>query len=159
MADEIERKFQTSFDKLPPEVLKWPSAEILQGYITRESGGNEVRLRKKGSQYFLTVKSGSGISRKEYETEITAEQFETLWPAANRASLEKKRFTGAIDGQRIELDRYSGGLEGLVIVEVEFPDLASAQSFEPPEWFGLERTDDQRFRNKNLVGQTFSELA
>ena len=46
-----------------------------------------------------------------------------------------------------ELDIFSGDLEGLVILEVEFPSVGDAVAFEPPAWFGKEVTNDPAYHN------------
>lgn len=45
---EIERKFMV--DKLPESIDKFPSKEILQGYLAITRDGTEVRIRKRGSK-------------------------------------------------------------------------------------------------------------
>src|SRR5439155_12877177 len=40
----------------------------------------------------------------------------------------------------IEIDVYRGKHSGLVVAEVEFPDLATCREFKPPRWFGREVT-------------------
>ncbi len=76
---EVERKW------LVPEpaadALAAPSERIEQGYLTIGADGAETRVRRRGERCFLTVKSGSGMSRSEREIELRAEQFEALWPA------------------------------------------------------------------------------
>ncbi|MBP1755259.1 MAG: hypothetical protein H6Q59_1657, partial [Firmicutes bacterium] len=54
------------------------------------------------------------------------------------------------DGLTAELDLFEEILQGLIIVEVEFPDLQSADDFCPPEWFGLDLSSDRRFTNYHL---------
>jgi CYTH domain-containing protein len=55
------------------------------------------------------------------------------------------------DGTGVDLDRYHGTLAGLVTVEVEFPDVASAESFAPPAWFGTEVTGRPEWSNAALA--------
>ena len=50
-----------------------------------------------------------------------------------------------------EVDIYAGPLAGLVVAEVEFPDLAAALCFQAPAWFGREVTEDSAFRNAALA--------
>jgi CYTH domain-containing protein len=52
-----------------------------------------------------------------------------------------------------EIDLYLGALARLMILEVEFPDMASAEAFVIPDVMGeaLEVTHDKRYRNKNLA--------
>lgn len=148
-ATEIERKFLVATCPALDEVT---SEAVRQGYVTGAHDSVEVRLRQKGGAYFLTVKSGGTVQRAEYETAITAEQFETLWPATAGSRIEKTRYTGALpDGLMFELDIFCGALAPLMLVEVEFPTLDAASAFTPPDWFGVDVTSDKRFKNKALA--------
>ena len=51
---------------------------------------------------------------------------------------------------RREGEAYQAELPGLLLVEVEFPDEASARAFTPPAWFGREVTGDPRYQNSSL---------
>ncbi|MCI0495163.1 CYTH domain-containing protein [candidate division KSB1 bacterium] len=149
MAHEIERKFLVK--KLPEDLNQYPSTVILQGYLAITSDGTEVRLRKKGSRYFQTVKSGSGLLRGEVEIELSQGQFEKLWLMTEGKRIEKIRYEIAYSGTTIELDVFSGMLQGLVVAEVEFVSIKQANLFIPPSWFGIEVTEDERYKNRNLA--------
>lgn len=147
--NEIERKFLVIRERMPLPVT---GMEIMQGYVAIEPEGAEVRLREKGDKILLTVKSSGSMTRAEAETEITREQFDTLWPFTLGRRIEKMRYDIPLGGGlTCELDIFSGGLRGLVMAEVEFTDEDSAKAFQPPEWFGEEVTDDKRYKNKNLA--------
>jgi CYTH domain-containing protein len=147
---EVERKWIV--EKVPQEALSAPFTEIDQGYLTVGSGGAETRVRRRDDDFTLTVKSGSGLSRAEHETEISREQFEALWPATEGSRIRKRRHTlPASGGLEIELDVYGGSLEGLIVAEVEFGDPWAAESFEVPIWFGREVTDDSAYKNQRLA--------
>ena len=148
MHNEIERKFL--IPDPPPELEKHPLREILQGYIAI-TDDSEVRIRKKGEEYFLTVKTGEGLIRKETEIPISREQFEALWPLTENLRIEKKRYEIKYGKFLIELDLYSGLHSNLIVAEVEFQSEDESNSFIAPGWFGLEITDDERFKNKNLA--------
>ena len=81
--------------RCPPEALAAPGERIEQGYLTIGSDGAETRVRRRGERCTLTVKSGSGLVRSEHEVELTAEQFEALWPATEGARVEKVRHAPA----------------------------------------------------------------
>jgi CYTH domain-containing protein len=51
----------------------------------------------------------------------------------------------------IEVDVYSGELEGLVVAEVEFESEAQGDGFQPPDWVGRELTGDRAFENERLA--------
>jgi adenylate cyclase len=145
---EIERKFLVR--DLPTEVRGGRRPEhIRQGYLTLEPV--EVRIRSRaGRPHELTVKSGGGLSRAEVNIQLTADQFEELWPLVER-SIEKERTPLELGDLTVEVDVYGGRLEGLVVAEVEFGTEPEALAFRPPAWFGTEVTNDARFRNAALA--------
>jgi len=144
---EIERKFLVP--ELPAEVLTRAATRLRQGYLSIEPAEVRVRSRDDGTHQ-LTVKSAGGLTRTEVELALTPEQFEALWPLAQR-SVQKSRTLYEVDGWPAEIDVYTGKLAGLVVVEIEFPSEADANAFTPPSWFGTEVTDDPRYRNAALA--------
>ncbi len=143
---EIERKF--SVKHLPEGLENYTQHHITQGYISIGNDGKEIRLRGKDDEFFLTVKSGGGLVRSEYEIKITREQFQDLWPATEGKRLEKTRY---IIPDNIELDIYQGDLEGLITAEVEFKSEKDSEAFVPPDWFDEELTYDKKYKNQSLV--------
>jgi CYTH domain-containing protein len=146
---EIERKFLVL--EVPVNIESYPFEEISQGYLSVSDDGIEVRLRKMGQAYFLTVKSGKGIKRQEIETELNKEQFDILWPKTEGKRVEKRRVNISTENVIIELDIYHGNLESLKTAEVEFKAQEEADAFKPLSWFGKEITLDERYKNKNLA--------
>ena len=147
---EIERKFLVR--ELPADLDQSRSTWIEQGYIAIADDGTEVRVRRRDGAAVLTVKSGSGRSRFEEEIALDPERFARMWPITEGRRLEKTRhLIPTKTGVTIELDVYSGVLTGLTIAEVEFGSGEAADAFEPPEWFGVEVTDDPRFKNQRLA--------
>jgi adenylate cyclase len=147
---EVERRWLVQ--EAAPEALAAPAERIDQGYLTVGSDGAETRVRRRGGRCVLTVKSGSGMVRREHEVDLTVAQFDALWPVTDGARVEKVRYalpTG--DGRLIELDVYDGTLAGLMIAEVEFDDPWGAEAFVVPYWFGREVTADSAYRNQNLA--------
>jgi CYTH domain-containing protein len=145
---EIERKFLV---KAMPDLSHAQKTYLNQGYITHLNDSVEVRLRQRDEQYFLTVKSGSGMVRNEYEILIDQQQFETLWPETEGRRIEKHRWTGQLNEHTFELDIFMGDLESLVLVEVEFSSAEQADNFTPTDWFGREVTADKQYKNKSLA--------
>lgn len=147
---EIERKWL--IDEPPAEALAAPGDQIDQGYLAVTEDGTEVRLRRRGERCYLTVKSAGGLVRGEREVEISADQFEALWPATEGCRVEKvRRVLDGGDGARIELDVYAGALSGLIVAEVEFADDDAAAGFNSPGWFGREVTGHAAYKNQRLA--------
>jgi CYTH domain-containing protein len=147
---EIERKFLVAE---PPEDLeRWPSSAIEQGYLAISDDAPEVRVRRRGGTSYLTVKSGGGRVRVEEEMEIDDGRFERLWPLTEGRRIEKTRYEiPAGDGLTIELDVYTGDLDGLVTAEVEFDSEEAADAFTAPGWLGEDITEDKRYKNQRLA--------
>jgi CYTH domain-containing protein len=149
MPAEIERKFVVTDP--PPEALGSPAEEIDQGYLVSD-GETEIRLRRRAGKHYITVKKGHGEVREETEVEITPEQFDQLWSQTEGWRVEKRRHLIPLgDGLTAEMDVYSGGLEGLVTVEVEFGSREASAGFDPPAWFGNEVTGDVRYSNQQMA--------
>jgi adenylate cyclase len=146
---EIERKFLVR--KLPGDLSNHPHADISQGYLVSMDDGLQVRLRKRGEKYSLTYKRGIGNVREEREVELTAEQFNTLWPATEGKRLVKTRYEIPFGGHVVEIDVYHERHEGLVVAEVEFDEEDAAKNFQPPAWLGDDVTGDPRYSNQLLA--------
>ena len=146
---EIERKFLIK--RLPLEILRSRHFRIAQGYLANERGGRHVRLRKKRNTASLTFKVGRGFAREEREIRLSAAQFAMLWRATRGRRLHKTRYEIPWKRLKIEIDIYHGRNHGLVVAEVEFPNLASRRKFKPPRWFGREITGEKRYSNVRLA--------
>jgi adenylate cyclase len=148
---EIERKFLVT-GELPDDLDRYPSEEISQGYVAVADDGTEVRVRARGGDYTLTVKSGPSRTRVEEEIEIDERRFESLWELTADRRIEKRRYlVPAGDRLSIELDVYTGELDGLVTAEIEFDSEGQAEAFEPPPWIGSDVTGDAGYSNQSLA--------
>ncbi len=154
---EIERKFLVTG---PPDLEGTDRVELQQGYLALadEDGGAEVRLRRKDDELLLTVKAGTGRTRVEEEIALEREPFESLWPLTAGRRVTKTRHLIPYGELEIELDVYSGGLKGLIVAEVEFPDEAKADAFEAPGWFGVEVTGNTDYLNETLATKGLARL-
>ena len=143
---EIERKFLIN---TPPDDLEqYKQAEIEQAYISVEP---TIRLRKQNNDYYLTIKQKGFMAREEMEITITKEQFTRLWDKIETGIIRKTRFFIPLHEKTAELDVYRGVLQGLITVEVEFNSIDQANSFNPPNWFGREVTNNPKYSNSALA--------
>jgi CYTH domain-containing protein len=146
---EVERKFLLSD---APDLEGTEADEIEQGYLAIGADG-EVRVRRKGKDLVITAKRGEGISRQEAEIGVDRDRFDELWPLTEGRRLRKRRHVIPHDGLRIEVDVYEGGLQGLIVAEIEFPSEEAAREFDPPAWLGKEVTGDHRYLNETLASE------
>lgn len=151
---EIERKY--AILHIPGDLATYSIKQIEQGYLCHNP---VVRIRKSNEDYILTYKSRDGIDkskqaaivRHEVELPLTEKAYETLRGKTEGNIVYKTRYMIPLqDGRIAELDVFEGVLKGLVFVEVEFPDINSAEKFIPPDWFGEELSQDSRFSNYYL---------
>jgi adenylate cyclase len=150
VAIEIERKFLVR--ALPTADVLGAGELLRQGYLAEE-GDAAVRIRITDRAATLTVKAGHGLSRTEVELPISREQADALWPHTKGRRIEKTRHRVDLgDGSlTAEVDVYAGDLAGLNTVEVEFDDSARATAFVPPDWFGVDVTDEAGWTNAALA--------
>jgi CYTH domain-containing protein len=145
---EIERKFLV--DRLPGGLGEGDRIE--QGYLAIGDDGVEVRVRRRGADTTLTIKSGPGMTRTEVELDVDAERFEALWPLTEGRRVNKTRHLIPLGGDvTVELDVYSGAHDGLLTAEIEFPSEEASEAFDPPAWLGREVTGDGDYANQALA--------
>lgn len=145
---EIERKFLvTSTDFMQQSHAQH---RIAQGYLN-SSPERTVRVRIKDDKGFLTVKGKSnatGTSRFEWEKEIAFTEAERLLLLCEKGVIEKTRYHVNIGEHLFEVDVFYGENEGLIVAEIELSE--ENESFEKPDWLGLEVTNDERYYNAYL---------
>lgn len=112
---EIERRFLVEKITSPETLSGLRKDTIVQGYLGT-TPGKTMRVRiKNNEQAILTVKNGSGICRKEYETDAVDLEMGMAALDACTFILQKTRYT--FEGW--ELDIFEGPLKGLVLLERE----------------------------------------
>ena len=143
---EIERKFKIK--SLPENLDQYKSCTIEQAYVCTKP---VIRVRKQDDDYILTYKGGGMMARAEYNLPLGEEGYNHMLEKADGNVITKTRYFISInDGLTAELDVFEGMFDGLVFVEVEFDSLDAATTFEPPEWFGEDVTNDRRYHNSYL---------
>ena len=143
---EIERKFLVR--TMPEDLEQYQSHLIEQAYLCTNP---VVRIRRQDDEYILTWKGKGMMAREEYNLPLTREGYEHMLPKADGNIITKKRYLIPLaDGLKAELDIFERKFQGLIIVEVEFPDEQTANSFVPPLWFGKDVTYSSAYHNSVL---------
>ena len=143
---EIEKKYLTT--KIPFDINKFSKTEIEQCYISTDP---VIRIRKSDENYFLTFKGTGEISREEFETKITENQYKNLLKKSETKIISKTRYFIPIEnGLTAETDIYYGELKGLITTEVEFKTQTDCDLFVAPSWFGKDISSDNRYKNSSL---------
>ena len=152
---EIERKFLVKGDGYKQQA--YSHSHIQQGYIC-SSHGRTVRVRIRDERGYLTIKGPSengGLSRYEFEKEITLDEAEHLMQLCEPGIIDKTRWLVKSGSHTFEVDEFYGENEGLVMAEVELG--AEDEAYEKPDFIGQEVTGDRRYYNSHLRKNPFSK--
>lgn len=147
MSIEIERKYLVTGDYKATAHISYV---IKQGYLSKVPE-RTVRIRIRDHQAFLTIKgksSDNGLSRYEFEKEISLQEAEELLLLCEKGIIEKTRHIINFEGQTFEIDEFHGRLKGLIIAEIELEN--ENQNLTKPSWLGQEVTGDERYYNSFL---------
>ncbi|MGL4519893.1 MAG: CYTH domain-containing protein [Phocaeicola sp.] len=155
MGQEIERKFLVLNDSYKQQA--YAVSRIVQGYIC-QSDGNCVRVRVRDEKGYLTIKGASsedGLSRYEWEREITLAEAEELLKLCRGGVIDKMRYLVKSKNHLFEVDEFFGANEGLVMAEVEL--LTELDEVKIPLFIGKEVTGDVRYYNLFLMQKPYKE--
>jgi CYTH domain-containing protein len=145
---EIERKFLVSSQIFKTEAFN--KFRIIQGFLNTDKE-RTIRVRLKAEKGFLTIKglsSVNGLSRFEWEKEISKTDAEALFKLCEKGIIDKMRYEVKVGTHIFEVDEFFGDNEGLIIAEVE---LASEEEmYSKPDWLGEEVTGDIKYYNSQL---------
>ncbi len=155
---EIERKWLIENIKDNLNLEDYSSSEILQAYVSLDNNGNEVRVRQKDAEFFLTAKSSGSLVRQEFEISISKDDFDNFLKLSFSRVVNKTRYFIPCNNLIIELDIYKNNLSVLMTAEVEFDSELSSSEFTSPDWFGREVTEDKLFKNRNLATKGMPDL-
>lgn len=149
---EIERKFLVDLNKNPYNLATAKVLHIEQAYLCTAP---VVRIRKEDDNYYLTYKSKGNLdgdkwmlAHEEYNLPLTEDSYAHLRKKADGNIITKKRYVLPFENDLfIELDIFEGKFDGLVLAEIEFPDIETAESFTKPDWFTEDVTYDNKYHN------------
>lgn len=150
---EIERKFLVLSDDYQKEDHR--KTNIVQGFLNSHKE-RTVRIRLRENIGFITVKGESskdGLSRFEWEKEISKQEALSLLKLCEPGVINKIRYEININKHTFEIDEFLDDNAGLVIAEIELK--SENDVFETPEWLGEEVTGQVKYYNSELSKNPF----
>ena len=153
---EKERKFKVKSEKFIS--LSHKVINIKQGYLSKDNN-LAIRIRISDKNAYLCIKgptSRSGISRFEFEKEISLIEGGKLLKLSLPRIIFKKRYLIKYKKQLLEVDVFEGFLKGLILAEIELN--SESQKVNLPDWVGEEVTGVNSFYNSQLSKLTNSEV-
>ncbi len=115
------------------------------------SSVGSVRIRIRDNKGYLTIKGPSadgGLSRYEWEREISLQDAHDMMLLCEGSIIDKRRYLVPLGNHIIEVDEFYGDNEGLVMAEIELKSID--EEFSKPLFLGRELTGDSRFYNGSL---------
>lgn len=152
---EIERKFLVKTEEFKKS--SFAKNEIAQGYLNSDPE-RTVRIRIKGNQGYLTIKgkgNETGMSRLEWEKEISVDEAKMLLNLCESGVISKTRYEVPLGNHVYEVDVFFGENEGLIVAEIELQ--SEEEAFEKPDWLGEEVTNNEKYYNSYLSKNPFKK--
>lgn len=152
---EIERKFLVTSEAF--KEAAFAHNRIAQGYLCAVPE-RTVRIRIKGNTGFITIKgvsNASGLSRFEWEKEISLDEATELLKLCEEGTIDKTRYEVKVGQHIFEVDEFYAENEGLILAEIELK--SEDESFEKPNWLGKEVTNDTKYYNAYLSQHPFKK--
>ena len=157
---EFERKFRIKPERVNEVLgLAHYEDEIHQGYFM-EDDERCVRIRRQGTQFFLTFKVKTEAVGKAIEIEMPcAEDHAIVLRGLCRTGVHKRRHLVDAAGFLWEIDLFLDHNNGLVLAEVELTsDEESARlSASLPDWIAYEVTGQPEYFNTWLAANTLDK--
>jgi adenylate cyclase len=160
MPIEIERKFLLAGDDWRAAIER--SEPIAQGYLVGAQAQRDgtarasVRARLAGGQAWLNIKAATaGIARAEFDYPIPLADARAMLASLCDGVLEKTRHHVRVDGVLFEIDEFGGDNAGLIVAEVELPEVDAP--FPRPAWLGREVSALTRYYNVNLIAHPYRQ--
>ena len=151
---EIERKFLVKSDSFKEESLN--VTRIIQGFLNRDPE-RTVRVRIRNDKGILTVKglsSNDGLSRFEWEKNISKKDAKALLEFCEKGVIDKLRYEVKCGSHTFEIDEFFGDNKGLIIAEIELT--SENEEFYKPNWLGEEVTGQIQYYNSQLSKEPFN---
>jgi len=144
----IRRKFLLT--SAPSQMALARGVEIEQGYVVRERG-QELRVRREGSRYYLSARDRSGRAVTGQEIRITKGHFDKLWAFTIGQRITRIRHVMKYGRLRMKIDEFTGEHAPLRLAEIFFPDAAGSKSFKKPDFLGEEVTRREEYQTAEMA--------
>lgn len=159
---EIELAWLVKF--LPSDFKSHHFTVIRQAYLeTKDPKIKDIRVRDNDGVFTRTIKyfakdsAETGYCYEETQT-IPHEEFERTFLSCQK-KIKKTRYYYPLPQNLVaEVDIYDLNLKGLIVVEVEFPNIEAYKNFQIPEWFGKEVTDSLGIYPPHIANLTPKEV-
>ena len=147
--------------ELPVDLSASRSKEMLDIYVPSTSAHPVLRIRRQGDNFEITKKQpiseGDASHQLEETIPLTKEEYDELASIKGKR-VGKTRYFYKNGGTDFEIDVFTGGLEGLVLVDVEFTTLEEKKAFTMPPFCLAEVTQESFIAGGMLCGKVYADI-
>jgi adenylate cyclase len=159
---EAEKEVKYLLKTVPEGLEKCKSKKLVDIYIPRKEGHAAIRIRQQGDSFFITKKTPEivdGVKVLNEETiNIIGEDFNVFRSMKDAKILDKTRYYYPLGDNVVEIDVFSGKLNGLVLAEVEFSSIDALKAFEKPGFFLIDVTNQDFLAGGVLYKSSYAEI-
>lgn len=156
---ELERSFLPR--SLPAGLAQCEHVEVRDLYFPKSAEHPKLRVRKMDGKMEVTKKGptrGRDSSEMLEQTiPLTNEEYGALTKSEGK-ELVKTRYFYEHEGKVLEFGVFHGGLEGLVIIDVEFSSAGEKDSFRMPDFCLADVTQEKFAAGGMLCGKTYAQV-
>lgn len=147
---------------LPEGLNRSKGRTIVDTYFPADTSNPKLRIRQKGDKYTLTKKTqldpNDASAQAEENIDLTPEEYAAL-KAGQGKTVAKIRYEVSVGEYTAEVDIFTGDLEGLVLVEFEFPSKEARDTFTKPDFCGTDVTQEDFIAGGMLAGKTLADIS
>jgi len=147
---------------IPFNLENYPHKEFVDHYIPIESGHPKLRLRKRWNIYEITkktlVKEWDCSVQKEQTIDLSILEYNALAELPNK-SIHKTRYYVPYEWFTLEIDLFKDDLDGLILMDIEFPDSQIMNNFSIPDFCLADVSQNPAFAWGMLCGKNYASLS
>lgn len=161
MATDIELEKTFLARSVPAGLDAAVSRVITDHYVPADAQHPIIRLRANGDVYELTKKQPiDGVDstmQHEHTIQLTKPEYD-VFSSLPAKLVSKRRYDCLLDGHAAQVDVFRGDLEGLAVIDFEFPTQAAMAAFEPPDICLADVSQDVFIAGGVLAGKSYADI-
>lgn len=161
MSQELELELTFLAKELPKNLKTVKPTRIIDIYVPDISEHSHLRLRQKGNRYEITKKTpvveGDASEQIEQTIPLTKDEFDAL-SSCSKKRVAKDRYNIEIEGKMAEVDVFTEGLKGLVLMDFEFNTVDEKSTFKIPSVALADVTQEDFIAGGLLAGKIYNDI-
>lgn len=146
---------------LPANLERSPKKEMVDIYVPASAVHPVLRIRKNGEKFEITKKEpideADSSRQLEQTIPLTPAEYQALAGLPGKR-VAKTRYNYIEAGANYEIDVFQEELRGLVLVDIEFDNLATKQAFKMPSFCLADVTQEEFVAGGMLCGKKLADI-